>query len=113
MTFIIFVTFIAFVTYFFAAFIATMRDRLMSRFTPIAPIQVEPATELAPIAPTPFQMIRPALAVQSSRLYRHLGIRPLRVEIKRLELAAKCQELHGKSWSRCSKDQLIATLDCC
>lgn len=114
MTALILATLSASVLYFAIAFVATVHDRIAARFTPVAHIADVTVTDYAtipePVAAATFQVIRPALATQSSRLYRCLGIRPLRNEIKRLELAAKCQEINGKSWSRCSKDQLIATL---
>jgi len=104
------------VAYFAISFIATIHDRIAVRFIPVAPIADPTVTDYGdipePIAAPAFQIIRPVIAPQYSRSYRFLGIRSLRNEIKRFGLAAKCPAMHGKSWSRCSKDQLIAALDC-
>lgn len=64
-----------------------------------------------PVAAATFQPIRPLPVVQSSFVHRCLGIRPLRNEIKRRGLAVKCQEAYGKTWSRCTQNQLIAVLE--
>jgi len=95
------------IAYFAIAFIATVHDRIAARFA----AGTDYGTKPKPVAAATFQLIRPLPVIQSSRAHRCLGIRPLRNEIKRRGLAVKCQEINGKSWSRCTQNQLIAVFE--
>ena len=99
MTFIIFVTFLISIVYFAIAFIATMRDRLMSKFPNVTYRLHLPATE---IIEDP--VIQPVADCSTK------NIRELRAYIRENDLQELVRVTVGKNVSKCSKGELLMAI---
>lgn len=112
MTFLIIATLSASVVYFAVAFIATMRDRLMSRFSNYSCMSnfSEPdvaVTDYGDIAET---ITETDIQVAVATDYVTKSIRELREYIRTNELQEVVRTKMGKTVSKCSKGELLAAI---
>ena len=109
MTFIISATVCAAFVYFAIAFIATMRDRLMSRFDNNCFQKPEPDIAVTDCEDIPQIVAEPEIEDATVICYDK-SIRGLRDYIRSNNLQAVVKERIGKTVSKCSKDELMAAI---